>query len=312
MAVEKLFRAVEVDQQKPRFEELRHVTLGALNLREKNIENWVAQTPSLLFTNPEAVLVIAQEREGEPIADILALDSEGSLIIIEAKRDWSDRTTVGQVLDYAAHFSKWNYEAFNVRWKVYSPAAGELINAFRAFADNPAFPAEQLCKRQRLFVLAPQSDDGLLRIMAWLKDYGVPIEFVPFQMFRDGAGVLYIKTTLIEVQPLPQSSEWKGDWFFNTNETHHPGSYKAMLDQHCVAVYGYGNSEEMLSVPEPGQRVFFYLNGRGIIGTATFTIEEPFSGDSIFGKQNDDEFHRRVADLRTVPVDKSIDRKSVV
>jgi hypothetical protein len=35
VAVEKLFRANDVDQQNPRFEELRQVALGSLNLREK-------------------------------------------------------------------------------------------------------------------------------------------------------------------------------------------------------------------------------------------------------------------------------------
>ena len=72
--------------------------------------------------------------------DILALDSEGNLIIIEAKRDWSDRSTVGQILDYAAHLQEWDYAAFNSRSKKYFGQDVELIERFREFVDNSDFP----------------------------------------------------------------------------------------------------------------------------------------------------------------------------
>jgi RecB family endonuclease NucS len=38
------------------------------------------------------------------MADLLALDTSGNLIIIEIKRDWSNHKTIGQLLEYAAKF----------------------------------------------------------------------------------------------------------------------------------------------------------------------------------------------------------------
>ena len=99
------------------FSPLEPCSAHELKVKEKQIEAWLARSPELLFSEEEAVLIIAQELAGEPQADLLAVDSQGNLIIIEIKRHWSDRNTVGQLLDYAARLSEWDCEAFNKRWK---------------------------------------------------------------------------------------------------------------------------------------------------------------------------------------------------
>ena len=75
-----------------------------LDLTEKNLENWLAENPELLFGG-EQVLVISQSVSGQRMADILALDGDGCVVIIEIKRDWSNRATVGQLLEYAAEMT---------------------------------------------------------------------------------------------------------------------------------------------------------------------------------------------------------------
>src|SRR4249920_3801399 len=74
---------------------------SSIGLLESDIERWLADAPSLLLPN-EQLLVIARSVAGQSMADILALDAFGRLVIIEIKRDWSDRATVGQLLEYAA------------------------------------------------------------------------------------------------------------------------------------------------------------------------------------------------------------------
>ena len=54
--------------------------------------------------------MIAQSVSGHSMADILALDAEGRLVIVEIKRNWSDRATVGQSLQYAANQAESEYE----------------------------------------------------------------------------------------------------------------------------------------------------------------------------------------------------------
>lgn len=80
-----------------------------LNLSEKKLETWMAENPELLF-GTERVLVISQSVSGQSMGDILALDADGRLVIVEIKRSWSNRATVGQLLEYAAEMTEKNYE----------------------------------------------------------------------------------------------------------------------------------------------------------------------------------------------------------
>jgi len=71
-------------------------------LLEKSIEDFIADHPKTLFPNEE-ILVIAQSISYRNMADVLALDATGNLIIVEIKIDHSRRETVGQLLEYAAN-----------------------------------------------------------------------------------------------------------------------------------------------------------------------------------------------------------------
>lgn len=299
MGANKLFHIHNIGDS-PLFTLLNEVAAHSIKVKEKNFEDWVAKNPKLLFTDENAVLVIAQEVKGEPMADILALDSEGNLIIVEAKRDWSDRNTVGQLLDYAAHLKEWDYEAFNTRAKKYLGQDVELIDRFREFVDNPDFQKDQLCKEQRLYILAPDSDSSLIRIIEWLKQYKVPIDYIPFKIMKTEVGDYLLEIKQIDVEPLPLKWGFEGDWFFNTNETYGKGAYKNMVEQAVIAVYGYSDGKERLDKPTPGDRVFMYVNNIGIIGKGKIADEESFSSGSVFGKKNDREFHRKLDDFQSV------------
>ena len=118
--------------------------------------------------------------------------------------------------------------------------------------------------------MAPGSDEGLLRIVKWLKGYGVPISFVPFSLHANTDAT----DVLLEIEPLPvvnwpegnTATEWQGDWFFNTNETYGPGAYRKVFDQGVIAVFGYESGPANLAGSKKGERVFAYVNQRGGVG----------------------------------------------
>jgi hypothetical protein len=305
MSEEKLFHIHDLEES-PSFTLISEVTAHSIKVKEKHFEEWVAKNPKLLFTDENAVLVIAQEVSGEPMADILALDSEGNLIIIEAKRDWSDRNTIGQVLDYAAHLREWDYDEFNARAKKYFKNNIELIDRFREFVDNPDFPKDELCKKQRLFIVAPESDSSLFKVIDWLNQYQVPIDYIPFKIMQAKEGDYLLQIRQIDVEPLPQKWGWEGDWFFNTNETYGKGAYNEMIEQAVIAVYGYHDGKERLDKPSPGDRVFMYVNNIGIIGKGKVAEEESFSSGSVFQKKADREFHRKLVDFKVVSTKNAI------
>jgi hypothetical protein len=105
-----------------------------------------------------------------------------------------------------------------------------------------------------------------------------------------------------------QRNQGAVSWFFNTDEGEPEGvgAYVRMLENSCIALWEYPDTEKKLSKPKPGERVFFYLNGVGIIATGIFTIEPPISSNLIFRKQTQQEFIRRVSDLLSVANDSAI------
>ena len=308
----KLIRAGDKNEFQPYMER----AASELNLTEKNLENWIAGNPELLF-GVEKVLVISQSVSGKSMADILALDADGCVVIVEIKRDWSDRATVGQLLEYAAGMTGKNYEDLEKLDRDYWPRHHggspyvSLIERFQTLTDDPKADQKDIPKRQqghRIYIVAPGSDEGLLRIVEWLKGYGVPINFVPFTLHAgtDDADIL------LEIEPLPRVplagenvvAEWRGDWFFNTNETNAPDAYRKMFEQGAIAIYGYENGAANLTGSAEGQRVFAYVNRKGILAVGSIVDGQTISGNTVFGEEQ--EFHVKVEWEVTVADDKGV------
>lgn len=305
-----------VDLESGRFTELTSCNAAELKIKEKQIEEWMAHKPNLLFTDEDSVEIIAQEITGKPQADLLAVDSQGNLIIIEIKRHWSDRNTIGQLLDYAAALSECNYDFFNDLWKKYKGKASEdLFEYFkRDFIENTHFEKDQFLKEKRLFILASEADEDLKRIIGWLKnEHEVPIDFVPFAFFQHGDQI-FLRIDKIEIEPISYSATFEGDWFFNSNESHSPGAWKNMIDHNVIAACKYGKqiTKYKMDKPAAGDRVFVYVNGKGIVAAGKVLEEVSGQGSGIFNKDTEgDEFHRKVEWLVTVPIDDSISSAEV-
>jgi hypothetical protein len=287
-----------------------------IGIREKNIENWIADNPQLIFPNEE-ILTIGQSISGRSMADVLALDTSGNLIIIEIKRDWSNRKTIGQLLEYAAKFKDVSYERLAEEVKKYDKwEEGELYDKFLDFADDKEFPRKDIGKSQRVMIVAPDSDSGLKRIIDWLKDYGVPVEFVPFHIYtdKDNNPKLFMIDGVTSSPETPEVSdkkeEWAGHWIFNTDETHAPGAYKRMFEKNIAAIWDYDDGPKRLEGSEEGDKIMAYVNKQGLRALGTIKDSEVKSGKGIFldedGKQQPEEYHLEVEWEIILPEEKAI------
>ena len=312
-----LFKVVQEDAQIT-FRQYMKYSASQLDIREKDLENWISKNPELLFGG-EGILVISQSVSGQPMADILALDADGNLIIVEIKRDWSDRATVGQLLEYAANMTGVSQDRLEQLHKKYweSRCDGSdycsLLDRFQKLNDAPQAVIPETMQH-RIYIVAPGSDEGLHRIIQWLKKYGVPIDFLPFTLYtatddRD--------MELLEIGQLPKEQviaepnqyKWEGDWFFNTNETNFPGAYKNMFKQNVIAIHGYVNGPLNLEGTNKGERVFAYVNRRGILAVGYIVNGEVFPGNTIFN--GDREFHLKVEWKITVVDEVGVTRPQV-
>ncbi len=213
-----------------------------IGLLESDIEKWLADKPKLLLPNEE-LLVIAQSVAGQSMADVLALDALGRLVIVEIKRNLSDRTVVGQLLEYAARLKSASFEELqNYARRYKGDNYFDLYAAFQSFAEGVKLAKEEFGREHRVFIVAPDSDANLRSIVDWLKSYKVPIEFVPFTIYADvqgGPRFLQFEGVVTSPEQTTHDDSWAGHWIFNTNETHAPGAYERMFQENVAAIYGY-------------------------------------------------------------------------
>ncbi len=292
------------------FQRFRSRSAGELGLREKDLENWIAKHPELLFGS-ERVLVFAQSVSGQSMADILALDTSGRVVVVEMKRDWSDRSTVGQLLEYAAAIALRRYEGLAEIAQQYGKQSDVLLEQFREFVDDETIGPDQIGKAQRLCIVAPASDTGLRNIVEWLKEGGILVDFVPFTLYSNEDR----SEVFLDIEPVPAppmevpAGEWQGDWFFNTNETYAPGAYKKMFEEGVIAICEYETGPENLAGSQDGQRVFAYVNQMGVLAVGKIRDSNVEAGSSVFDRDN--EFHVRVEWTTVVPEEKGVTNAQV-
>ena len=100
-----LFRIDPQNRQPDRIEEVDFAGLGFRERRD--IQEWVAANPGILSDD---LLIVGKEfsgfdRTGERL-DLLAVDSDGKLVIIELKRDDTGADAHWQAIKYASYFQR--------------------------------------------------------------------------------------------------------------------------------------------------------------------------------------------------------------
>lgn len=94
-----------VDQDAEQLHHLPEQEFAQLNILEReDLEEWAVKEPRLL--GEEFLIVSSEYSKFEDLRDrldILAIDSEGKLVVVELKRDRADRTTDLQAIKYASY-----------------------------------------------------------------------------------------------------------------------------------------------------------------------------------------------------------------
>ena len=100
-----LFR---VNPESRKTDKIEEVDFRRLGLKErKDIQEWVAANPSILG---EDLLIIGKEFSGFDLTnerlDLLAVDSDGRLVVIELKRDDTGANAHWQAIKYASYLRR--------------------------------------------------------------------------------------------------------------------------------------------------------------------------------------------------------------
>ncbi len=152
-------------------------TAFASERRESDLERWIVEQPDLLG---EDLLIISQQKaiDGVGRLDLLAVDEQGTLVVIELKRDKAPREVVAQALDYASWLDSLSEE--EVRQIAESFLEQSLDEAFSARFPEVEIPPISP-QNHRILIVAACLDDSAERIINYLvQRHGVGINAVFF------------------------------------------------------------------------------------------------------------------------------------
>jgi hypothetical protein len=179
---------------------------------EAQLESWIEQNPDLLG-GQFPLMVIDRPRSIPDVGrlDLLCIDTEGTLVIVELKRDSATREAVAQALDYASWLAQSSPEDIQEYAAQYLKEP--LKEAFKK-RFNEELPLLD-CQEHRLLLVAPRRDAAAERILNYLASrYEMDIAAVSFKYAKLQSDEILVRSMLVpEVQATtsarkPKSKSW--------------------------------------------------------------------------------------------------------
>lgn len=184
-----------------------------LAIREReHLQEWIAKNPEMLG---EDLLIIQKEFDGfndtQERLDLLAIDKDGSLVIIENKLDDTGRNVVWQALKYASYCSTLTtsqivkiYQQYLDRWHHGENAKQNLLDFIERSEE------ELLLNRndQRIIFVANNYRKEVTSTVLWLLNHDIQVQCfraTPYSMAEE------VFLQIEQIIPLPETKEFMID-----------------------------------------------------------------------------------------------------
>ncbi len=171
------------------------LSLGGVDL-ESRIEEAVAADPSIVDPN----LFVVGRQVPTPHTggiDLLGLDRDGTIVIVELKRNRTPREVVAQALDYASWARTLGLDDLRDIWSDFAP--DDSLSLDDAFSDRFNWQIEDPDGSHRLLIVASELDASTERIVNYLNDaWELPVNVALFGSFTDRDAQYLVRTWLRE------------------------------------------------------------------------------------------------------------------
>ncbi len=269
--------------------------------------------------------------------DLLCVDQDGTLYVIEIKKERTPREVVAQTMDYGYWVRDLGYDDVRDIYARYQEGA-DFDEAFRRTFELD--PPETINAEHQLVIVASALDHGSERIVTYAQNFGLPVNVVFFQTFEENDVQYLTRTWLIDpVEEAParragqakkQQAPWNGkDWYVGFDEGGTRNWEDARRYGFVSAGGGTWYSGTLKKLPIGG-RVFVNLPGRGYVGVGIvagtavrardFTVpvngkrvsileaehETPDLAEAATHDDDETEWFVPVSWLKTVPADQAI------
>jgi len=244
---------------------------------EQLLEEMIVCDPRILSN--EWMLIGRQE--STPYAgriDLLAIAPDGSLVLIELKRNRTPREIVAQAIDYAAWVEGLTADKIAQIYQRFSKG-GNLDEAFRQRFGAP-LDEETLNESHQIILVAAELDDSSERIINYLNARDIAINVIFFQVFQHGADQLLSRAWLIDpgetqvnvvtTTKKGETEPWNGEFYASFGQGEHR-TWEDGRKYGFICAGGGSWYSRTLQLLSPGDRVWVKIPGRGFVGVGRVT-----------------------------------------
>jgi len=249
-------------------EELVPMDRVSLDL-EKRLEVWIEKDISLLGLD---ALVIGRQVHTSygGYIDLLAINSDGELIIIELKRNKTPRDIVAQCLDYGT----WVYNLlYDDIVNIYeTEKTSNFEKDFVEYFENPL--PDKINNSYQIVIVAESLDDSTERIVEHLNDvHKVNINAIFFNIFQRN-GNEYIGRSWLK-DPIDaeeksfsgKKSKWTGFYFVNSGITdENARNWELNKKYNFISAGGGLRWINAIKKLKKNDRIFALIKGKGYVG----------------------------------------------
>lgn len=125
--------------------------------------------------------------------DLLGVDNNGSLVVIELKKDKASREVLAQMLEYGAWVSKLDLDRIDLILRDFqNKFKNKISKTYDGMGDlfkqrfDSSLDEVDLNATQKYILVAKEIDDKLLDVIDYLKDYGINVHIILYDYLRIG------------------------------------------------------------------------------------------------------------------------------
>lgn len=247
---------------------------------EKDLEDMITARPEMISSGWMLIGRQVRTSYGGYI-DLLAIAPDGSLILIELKRDKTPREIVAQALDYASWMENLKPDKIAQIYDVFSKGR-KLSDDFKA-RFNEDLDVEKLNETHQIILVAAELDDATERILGYLNARDIAINAMFFQVFSHGDEQFLSRAWLIDPGETQINAttatrgdgkklDWNGEYYVAFGDAESRSWEDARKYGYISAGGGvwYSRTLKMLS---PGDRMWVMIPKKGYVGVGIVTEE---------------------------------------
>lgn len=254
---------------------------------EQQLEDMIVRDPRILSSEWMLIGRQVHTQDGGRI-DLLAIAPDGSLVLIELKRDRTPREVVAQALDYASWVAELTPDRLVQIYARFSNG-GSLDADFEKRFGSP-LDEETLNQTHQIILVAAELDPSTERIVAYLNARDIAINVLFFQVFEHKGEPLLSRAWLIDpgetqvnaAQTIGGAGEarepWNGEFYVSFGGR----SWEDARRYGFISGGGGSWYSQTLKLLQPGDRVWVKIPRTGYVGVGrVLESVQPVSNFSV-------------------------------